>query len=63
MDRLNEIGCKVLTPEDSAKRHGLFIYNPGDYELDAKSYQLFNLEWSGEKPMSARYRWGRGDQS
>ena len=56
VERLNEIGCKVLTPEDPKKRHGLVMYTTGDYELDAKSYSLFNSEWSGDKPIKLCHR-------
>lgn len=56
VDRLNEIGCKVLTPEDPKKRHGLIVYTTGDYDLDAKSYAHFNAEWTGEKPIKMCHR-------
>jgi cysteine desulfurase / selenocysteine lyase len=56
VDRLNEIGCKVLTPEDPKKRHGLIMYTTGDYDLDAKSYSAFNSDWSGEKPIKLCHR-------
>ena len=48
VDRLNEIGCKVLTPEDKKKRHGLIMYTTGEYDLDA--------EWTGEKPIKLCHR-------
>jgi selenocysteine lyase/cysteine desulfurase len=32
------------------------MYTTGDYELDAKSANLFNSEWSGEKPIKLTHR-------
>jgi selenocysteine lyase/cysteine desulfurase len=56
VDRLNEIGCKVLTPEDKKNRHGLIMYTTGSYDLDAESYKRFNAEWTGEKPIKLCHR-------
>ena len=56
MDRLNEIGCKVLTPDDPKYRHGLIVYTTGDYNLDTKSFAEFNKEWTGEKPIKMCHR-------
>ena len=32
------------------------MYTTEDYELDAKSYSLFNSEWSGDKPIKLCHR-------
>ena len=56
VERLNEIGCKVLTPEDPKKRHGLIVYTTGSYDLDAKSVAFFNQEWTGQKPIKLTHR-------
>lgn len=42
-DRLTEIGCKILTPEDKKNRHGIIMYTTGSYDLDS--------EWTCEKPI------------
>ncbi len=34
IERLQEIGCKVTSPTDPAKRHGLITYTTGDYDKD-----------------------------
>jgi len=56
VDRLNEIGCKVLTPEDPEKRHGLIVYTTGDYGLDAKTYESFDSGSAVEKPIKCCHR-------
>ena len=34
IERLQDIGCKVTSPADPAKRHGMVTYTSGDYEKD-----------------------------
>ncbi|MFT7461511.1 MAG: selenocysteine lyase/cysteine desulfurase, partial [Planctomycetota bacterium] len=34
IERLEDIGCKVTSPSDPAKRHGMITYTTGDYEKD-----------------------------
>jgi len=59
IERLEEIGCKVLTPVDPIKRHGLIVYTTGSYEKDIKSFQRFSGPPRGEKPIKVSYR-GQG---
>ncbi|MCD6083926.1 MAG: aminotransferase class V-fold PLP-dependent enzyme [Desulfurococcales archaeon] len=62
INRLYEIGVKVVTPEDPRKRHGLIVYTTGKYKLDLKSYERLNNTPPGEKPVkvSLRYVGGLG---
>jgi cysteine desulfurase/selenocysteine lyase len=56
VDRLNEIGCRVLTPEDPKSRHGLIVYTTGSYEKDKETQARFNSGWTGEKPIKLCHR-------
>ena len=56
VDRLNEIGCKVLTPEDPKKRHGLIMYTTGSYEMDQKSHRILDIGGLREKPIKLCHR-------
>lgn len=56
IDRLTEIGCKVYTPEERTKRHGLIKYTTGDPEIDLISFQRFNNPPAGEKPIKTSLR-------
>ena len=56
IERLEDIGCKVLTPVDPAKRHGLIVYTTGSDEKDTKSSQRFSGPPRGEKPIIVSYR-------
>ena len=63
VDRLYEIGCKVVTPEDKNKRHGLIVYSTGNHKLDQKTYEYFRAPRTPyEKPIivSLRYVGGVG---
>jgi len=59
-DRLTEIGCKVVTPEDRRKRHGLIVYTTGDLKLDKKSFEFFNAPPPGYKPIKVSLRFVGG---
>lgn len=39
IERLQEIGCKVTSPTDPAKRHGLITYTSGDYDKDMAFFE------------------------
>ena len=41
VERLHQIGCKVLTPLDKEKRHGLIVYTTGKPEIDESSVVSF----------------------
>lgn len=56
MSSLKEIGCKVYTPEDRNRRHGLIKYTTGDYETDLMTFQRFNSPPAGEKPIKVSFR-------
>jgi len=56
IQRLQEIGCKILTPMDPEKRHGLIKYTTGSDELDLKSFNRFNNPPPGEKPIKVTLR-------
>ena len=62
INRLYEIGVKVVTPEDPRKRHGLIVYTTGKYKLDLKSYEKLNNTPPSEKSVkvSLRYVGGLG---
>jgi len=56
IERLEAIGCKVLTPIDPTKRHGLIVYTTGSEEKDIRSFQRFSNPPRGEKPIKVTYR-------
>lgn len=56
IERLTEIGCRVLTPEDRDKRHGLIKYTTGDPATDLKTFNRFNNPPPGEKPIKVSLR-------
>ncbi len=56
IERLQEIGCKILTPIEPEKRHGLIKYTTGSYESDKKSHSQFNSPPLGEKPIKVSLR-------
>ena len=56
IEKLKEIGCKVLTPEDPQKRHGLIIYTTGSYESDLASFNYFSAPPLGRKPIKVSLR-------
>lgn len=56
VDRLYESGCRVLTPEDSKKRHGLIVYTTGSYEMDCEVYKKLDVPWTGLKPIKVSLR-------
>ncbi|VAV94272.1 hypothetical protein MNBD_ALPHA02-1970 [hydrothermal vent metagenome] len=39
IDRLQDIGCRVTSPTDPKKRHGLITYTTGDYDKDTAFFQ------------------------
>jgi selenocysteine lyase/cysteine desulfurase len=53
IEKLKEIGCRVLTPEDPRKRHGLIVYTTGSYESDLASFNYFS---SRRKPIKVSLR-------
>jgi len=54
--RLEEIGCKVLTPADLKKRHGLIVYTTGSHESDVASFNYFSAPPLGRKPIKVSLR-------
>ena len=59
-DRLSEIGCKVVTPEDKKKRHGLIVYTTGDLKIDKISFETFTAPPAGYKPIKVSFRFVGG---
>jgi selenocysteine lyase/cysteine desulfurase len=53
---LQNIGCKVHTPGDPLKRHGLIVYTTGSYERDLKSLNGITCPPSHRKPIKVTYR-------
>ena len=60
IDRLYEIGCTLVTPEDRKKRHGLIVYSTGDHQLDQKTYEYFSAPAPHEKPIKVSLRFVGG---
>jgi len=60
INRLHEIGVKVVTPEDPRKRHGLIVYTTGNHRLDMRSYERLNSGAPGEKPVKVSLRYVGG---
>ncbi len=56
IEKLKEIGCKVLTPEDPRKRHGLIVYTTGSHESDLASFNYFSAPPRGRKPIKVSLR-------
>lgn len=56
IDRLQDIGCKVYTPTEPTKRHGLIVYTTGSREKDLKSLDKLNNPGRGKKPIKVSYR-------
>ena len=56
VEKISEIGCKVLTPMDRGIRHGLIMDTTGTYEGDVKTQARFIAEWTGEKPIKLCHR-------
>jgi len=56
IERLQEIGCGVLTPMDPQKRHGLIAYTTGSYERDMSSYNKLMSPPPHRKPIKVSYR-------
>ena len=56
VEKLQEIGCKVRTPTDPKKMHGLIVYTTGSYETDVASFNRFNAPPVGQKPVKVSLR-------
>ena len=56
IDKLQDIGCKVLTPIDPQKRHGLIAYTTGSYESDINSISKLTCPPTHRKPIKVAYR-------
>jgi selenocysteine lyase/cysteine desulfurase len=57
IERLQDIGCKVLTPTDPEKRHGLIMYTNGNWEKDVETFNRIHLSPSPrEKPIKVSVR-------
>ncbi|MBS7619084.1 aminotransferase class V-fold PLP-dependent enzyme [Candidatus Bathyarchaeota archaeon] len=56
IDRLHESGCRVLTPVDPKKRHGLIVYTNGSYEIDSAVYKKLDASWTYMKPIKVSFR-------
>jgi selenocysteine lyase/cysteine desulfurase len=56
IEKLNEIGCTVLTPMDPQKRHGLIAYTTGSAEGDQSSFKALTCPPPSRKPIKLSYR-------
>lgn len=59
-DKLHEIGCRLRTPEDKSKRHGLIVYSTGDHLMDQNTFKYFNAPPPNEKPIKVSLRYVGG---
>ncbi len=60
ISKLHEIGCKVVTPEDRRKRHGLIVYTTGNPKIDSETYRRFTAPPPNEKPIKVSLRYVGG---
>lgn len=57
IEKLQDIGCKVLTPIEPEKRHGLLVYTTGKWENDIKSFNSIHMDPPpNEKPIKISIR-------
>jgi cysteine desulfurase/selenocysteine lyase len=56
IERLDEIGCEVVTPRDPDRRHGLVVYTTSDDAVDVATYERFSAPEPGTKPINVTYR-------
>lgn len=57
VERLNDIGCKVLTPTEPGKRHGLIVYTNGSWERDVETFNKIHVSPPlGEKQIKVSVR-------
>lgn len=56
IERLEDIGCKVTSPTDPAKRHGMITYTSGDYDKDAAFFQRCAAPGRCMKPIKISMR-------
>ncbi|MFP4051734.1 MAG: aminotransferase class V-fold PLP-dependent enzyme [Thermoplasmata archaeon] len=56
IERLQDIGCEILTPIDEDKRHGLIKYTTGSYQKDKESWEFFESPPIGKKPIKVSLR-------
>lgn len=56
IERLQDIGCKVTSPTDPAKRHGLITYTTGRYEKDLAFFQRCAAPGRCMKPIKISMR-------
>ena len=56
IDRLREIGCKVYSPADPARRHGLITYTTGDYAKDLEFFRRCAAPGRCMKPLKISMR-------
>lgn len=56
IERLQDIGCKVLTPLEPEKRHGLITYTNGSYESDLNCVKKLTSPPPYRKPIKVSYK-------
>jgi cysteine desulfurase / selenocysteine lyase len=56
VEKLQEIGCKILHPTDPKKMHGLITYTAGSFERDLESFERFSKPPVGERPIKVSMR-------
>jgi len=56
VERLQEIGCRVMTPLDAEQRHGLITYTTGVYEKDVAFFQRCAAPGRCQKPIKISLR-------
>lgn len=54
IEKLRDIGCKVLTPIEPKERHGLIMYTTGSYKRDLDSFNAFTNQ---AKPIKTSMRY------
>ncbi len=58
IEKLAEIGCRILTPMDPNKRHGLIAYTTGSVERDQNCFKALTCPPPSRKPIKLSYRGG-----
>lgn len=56
VERLQEVGCKILSPLDPAMRHGLIVYTTGSFESDREFFLRCAAPARCERPIKLSLR-------
>jgi len=56
IERLQEIGCRITSPTDPARRHGMVTYTSGNYDRDKAFFERCAAPGRCEKPIKISMR-------